>query len=221
MRKLLSASMIAAQLTFAYLAIPTYGHAAAGQSHKMRSAHFIVTALEKKGLKVLDSRRKAQVYFLHVADDAGSEAILAVDGVNAEIIGLTLLKLGPGVTATPAGSKGKHFVDLTYVYGYVIEESVYESYTEITTEELSVTEEYSEVSYEESEEVSYEEVEDTSETDLDDGTAEDSAGDDQADDTADDAGADDGADDGGADDGGADDGGADDGGSDDGGDDAG
>lgn len=232
MRKILSASMIAAQLSVAYLAIPTYGHAAA-QTHKMRSAHFIVTALEKKGLKVLDSRRKAQVYFLYVADDAGSEAILAVDGFSAEIIGLTLLKLGPGVTATPAGSKGKHFVDLTYVYGYVIEESVYMSYTEITTEELSITEEYSEVSYEETEEVSYEEVEDTAESDLDEGTAEDSAGDDMADDgngatdqaddgaddaSADDSAGDDGADDGGADDGGADDGGADDGGADDGGD---
>lgn len=196
------------------------------KSHKMRSPHFIVTALEKKGLKVLDSRRKAQVYFLHVADDAGSEAILAVDGFSAEIIGLTILKLAPGVTATPAGSKGKHFVDLTYVYGYVIEESVYLSYTEITTEELSVTEEYSEVSYEETEEVTYEEVEDTADSDLDEGTAEDAAGDEMADDNNDevdqaDDGADDGADDAaddGADDGGADDGGADDGGADDGGD---
>lgn len=228
MRKILSASMIAAQLTFAYLAIPTYGHAA-GHSHKMRSAHFIVTALEKKGLKVLDSRRKAQVYFLHVADDAGNEAILAVDGYSAEIVGLTIVKLAPGVTATAAGTKGKHFVDLTYVYGYAIEMSVYESYTEITTEELSVTEEYSEVSYEETEEVTYEEVEDTADSDLDEGTAEDAEGDEMADDNNDevdqaDDGADDGADDAGddgADDGGADDGGADDGGSDDGGDDEG
>lgn len=226
MRKILSASMIATQLAVAYLATPTFAQAA-GQSHKMRSAHFIVTALESKGLKVLDSRRKAQVYFLHVADAAGNEAILAVDGFSAEIIGLTVLKLAPGVTATPAGSKGKRFVDLTYVYGYVIEWSVYESYTEITTEELTITEEYTEVSYEETEEVTYEEVEESSEADLDEGTAEDAAGDELADDNndeVDEAGADDGADDSaddGADDGGADDGAEDDGGADDGGDDGG
>lgn len=183
----------------------------------MRSPRFIVTALEETGLKVIESRRKAQVYFLYVADDVGNEAILAVDGFHAEIIGLTLRTLGPGVTATAAGSQGNRFVDLAYVYGYVIEESVYESYTDITTEELSITEGYSEVSYEETEEVSYEEVEKTAESDLDEGTAEDAAGNemadegndevDQADEAADDAGVDEGTEDDGADDGGADDGG--------------
>jgi len=202
-------------------AIAAEGH----QKHKMRSAGFIATALEKKGFKVDEVRRHAQVYFVKVSE-GGNSAILAIDGYSAELIGLKILELAPGTTAKSKGSGGNKFVDITYEFGYVVEISVYESYVEYSSEEISSTEEYTEVTYEESQEVTYEQVEEEASADLDEGTPEDAAGDQEADanasaddgtaddvyDQADDGGADDagGADDGGADDGGADDGGADD-----------
>lgn len=175
-------------------AFPNVGTAYAAGGHKMRSAHFLTTALEKRGFKIDGVHRKGQVYFVKVTDD-GTTAILAVDGYSAEIVGLKVLVLAPGATAKARGTGGNHFVDLTYEYGYVIEETVYEASYELTVEEISVTEEYTEVSYEESEEVTYEEVEETAEADLDDGTKEDAAGDAEADanDDADDGDADDAA----------------------------
>lgn len=243
MRKFFCSTAIVAQLAFSFTAIPHFAYAASAMhQHKMRSAHFIVTAVEKLGLKVEGLRRKAQVYFVEVSQD-GSRAIMAIDGYSAEIIGLNIISLAPGKTAKAKGTGGNHWVDITYVFGYVVDVATYESYTEVSSTEISVSEEYTEVSYEESEEVTYEEVEATAEADLDEGTAEDAAGDQEADanndaddGTADDAyeAADDGAadeeaapaddgdqdadtaDDGAQDDGGQDDGAAqDDGGSDD------
>ncbi len=147
--------------------------------HKIRSAHFVVTALTKKGFKVDGVRRKAQVYFVKVGQ-GGSTAILAVDGYSAEIIGLKLLTAGAGTTPKKRGSGPRRFIDATYEFGYIIRESVYESYTVISSTEISSTEEYSFVSYSESEEVTYEEVEHDASADLDDGTAEDTAGDTEA-----------------------------------------
>ena len=174
-----SLSIAAVLLHLSSAALPNVGVAHAA-SHKMRSAHFLTTTLEKKGFAVDGVHRKGQVYFVKVAQD-GTTAILAIDGYSAEIIGLNVLILAPGVTAKAQGTGGNHFVDLTYEYGYIVEETVYEASYELTVEEISVTEEYTEVSYEESEEVTYEEVEETAEADLDDGTAEDAAGDAEAD----------------------------------------
>lgn len=187
MRKLLCSTAIALQLASTLVAIP-YNEATAAthRVHKLRSPHFIVAALDHRGIKVLDMRRLAQVYFLHVADGFGTEALMAVDGYSSEIIGLVVLKLGKGVTAIAGGSRGRHFVDLGYSFGYTIEWSVYESYTVITTEEISVTEEYVEVTYEETEEVVYEEVEEYVEADLDEGAVEDASGDRLAEDVVDD-----------------------------------
>ena len=126
--------------------------------HKIRSAHFVVTALNKKGFKVNDVRRKAQVYFVKV-DQGGSTAILAVDGYSAEIIGLKLLTAGQGITPKQRGSGPRRFTDITYEFGYIIRESVYESYTVVSSTEISSSEEYSFVSYAESDEVTYGEVE--------------------------------------------------------------
>jgi len=174
-------------------ALPGVGTAYAA-GHKVRSAHFLTTTLEKKSFKIDGVHRKGQVYFVKVTQD-GTTAILAIDGYSAEIVGLNVLVLAPGATAKARGIGGNHFVDLTYEYGYVVEETVYDASYELTVEEISVTEEYTEVSYEESEEVTYEEVEETAEADLDDGTAEDPAGDAEADanDDADDGDADDAA----------------------------
>lgn len=187
--------------------------------HKMRSAGFLKAALEKKGVTVTSIHREGQVY-LFLVDSAGTTAIVAVDGYSAEIIGVNVLTYAAGVTERPVNSAGVHFVDFTYEFGYIVEESVYLSYTEITSEEYSSTEEYTEVSYEESEEVSYEDVtydENTTEedvADLDQGTPEDEAGDAEADiqdnaDEPEDAGT---SDDGGGDAGTDDSGGGDDGG---------
>ncbi len=154
--------------------------------HKMRSAGFLKTALEKKGVTVTSVHRQGQVY-LFLVDSAGTTAIVAVDGYSSEIIGVNVLSYAVGVTERPVNSAGIRFVDFTYEFGYIVEESVYLSYTEITSEEYSSTEEYTEVSYEESEEVSYEDVtydENTTEedvADLDQGTADDEAGDTEAD----------------------------------------
>lgn len=174
---------------------------------KFRSAHFIATALEAKGLTVEGIRRKGQLYMVKVSDD-GTTAILAIDGYSSELVGLHVLSLAPGATAKPKGSGGNHFVDITYEYGYIVEESDYSSYTEVTTEEISMTEEYSETTIETSEEVTYEDVDDGATGDLDEGQPGDEEGDAMADDdnggdeTADDAaddGGDDAADDGGDD----------------------
>ena len=154
--------------------------------HKMRSAAFIKTHLEKKGVKVEDIRREGQVYLLLVDVD-GTKAIVAIDGYSSEIIGVNVITYAAGVTERAANSSGKHFVDFTYEFGYVVEEATFTSYTEITTEEYSSTEEYSEVSYEESEEVSYEDIsydEGSTEedvADLDQGEDGDEAGDTEAD----------------------------------------
>lgn len=155
-------------------------------THKMRSAGFLKTRLEKKGVKVEDVRREGQVYLFLVESD-GSKAIVAIDGYSSEIIGVHVLTYATGVTARAANSAGKHFVDFTYEFGYVVEETSFASYTEISSAEYSSTEEYSEVSYEESEEVSYEDIsydEGSSEedvADLDQGDEGDAAGDDEAD----------------------------------------
>lgn len=161
-------------------------------NHKIRSAHFIVHKLEKKGFKVSDVRRKAQVYFVKVGKGP-STAVLAVDGYSAEIIGLTLVNAGAGVTPKPRGSGPRHFVDLVYEFGYIIPIAVYESYTVISSTEISSTSSYTSVSYSESEEVTYDAVEHDAASDLDDGTSGDSVGDKQADDNndADDGTADD------------------------------
>lgn len=210
-KTILAAAGILSLAAFSLLASAEASLAAA--KAKFRSAHFIATALEAKGLTVEDIRRKGQLYMVKVSDD-GTTAILAIDGYSAELVGLHVLTLAPGATAKPKGSGGNHFVDITYEYGYIVEESVYSSYTEVTTEELSMTEEYSETSIETSEEVSYEEIDDGATGDLDEGQPGDDEGDAMADDNdGSDETADDGADDGGADES-ADDGGADDGGDD-------
>ncbi len=188
-------------------------------THKMRSAGFLKAALEKKGVTVTSIHREGQVY-LFLVDSAGTTAIVAVDGYSSEIIGVNVLTYAAGIVERPVNSAGVHFVDFSYKFGYIVEESVYLSYTEITSEEYSSTEEYTEVSYEESEEVSYEDVtydENTTEedvADLDQGTPGDEAGDTEADiqdnaDEPEDAGtSDNGGDDSGTDDsGGGDDGG--------------
>ncbi len=187
-----SALLRTAASTFAVLAVMSAGSlsvfsvapAAAeavvkSTKHKIRSASYVVTSLSKKGFKVNGVRRKAQVYFVKVGK-GGSSAILAIDGYSAEIIGLKLLKPASGVTPKKRGSGPRHFVDVTYEFGYIIRESVYESYTLISSTEISSTEEYSFVSYSESEEVTYEEVEHDASADLDDGSAEDTAGDTEA-----------------------------------------
>jgi hypothetical protein len=153
--------------------------------HKMRSAGFLKTALEKKGVTVTSARREGQIYLFLVEAD-GTTAIVAIDGYSSEIVGVSVLTYGAGKTERPANSAGTHFVDFSYEFGYIVEESVYASYTEVTVEEYSSTEEYTEVSYEESEEVSYEEVtyDETTmedEADLDQGDDGDQAGDDEAD----------------------------------------
>jgi hypothetical protein len=156
------------------------------EKHKMRSAGFIKTALEKKGVTVTSMRREGQVYLLLI-EDAGSTAIVAVDGYSSEIIGINVLTYPAGATERAANSAGTHFVDFTYEFGYIVEETTYESYTEVTSEEYASTEEYTEVTYDSSEEVSYEDVtydENTTEedsADLDQGTADDEAGDAEAD----------------------------------------
>lgn len=187
MRKLLCSTLITLQLAAGVTAVPYhYAEAANHRMHRLRSPHFIAASLDKRGIEVLDMRRMAQVYFLHVSDRAGTEALMAVDGYSAEIIGLLVLKLGSGVTQIASGTRGRHFVDLSYSFGYTVEWTVYESYTLITTEEISVTEEYVEVTYEESQEVVYEEVEEYAEADLDQDTPEDAAGDQLAEDVVDD-----------------------------------
>jgi hypothetical protein len=154
--------------------------------HKMRSAAFIKTHLEKKGVKVEDMRREGQVYLVLVEVD-GTKAIVAIDGYSSEIIGVNVITYAAGVAERPANSVGKHFVDFTYEFGYIVEETTFESYTEITSEEYSSTEEYSEVTYEESEEVSYDDIsydEGSTEedaADLDQGEDGDEAGDTEAD----------------------------------------
>ena len=160
--------------------------------HKIRSAHFVVNAVTKKGFKVENVRRKAQVYFVKV-NQGGSTAILAIDGYSSEIIGLTLLKAAAGATLKVAGSGPRHYVDILYPFGYIVTESVYASYTSISSTEISSTSSYSYASYAESEEVSYEEVEHDESADLDEGTTEDTAGDAEAsaNDDADDGAADD------------------------------
>lgn len=187
MRKLLCSTLITLQLAAGVAAVPFhYAEAANHRMHRLRSPHFIVTSLDKRGIEVIGMRRLAQVYFLHVSDRFGTEALMAVDGYSAEIIGLLVLKLGSGVTRIASGTRGRHFVDLSYSFGYTVEWTVYESYTIITTEEISVTEEYVEVTYEETQEVVYEEVEDYAEGDLDQDTPEDAAGDQLAEDVVDD-----------------------------------
>jgi hypothetical protein len=144
--------------------------------------------LEKKGVTVESVRREGQVYLFLITVD-GTKAIVAIDGYSSEIIGLNVLVYGPGVTERAVNSASVHFVDFTYEFGYVVEETTFESYTEITTEEISSTEEYTEVSYEESEEVSYEEIsydeaaasDEEEVADLDQGEAGDEAGDTEAD----------------------------------------
>ena len=227
----------AAALTTAFPHVASAETSAKPAKHKIRSAHFIAAQLTKKGYTVNDVRRRAQVYFVKVSK-SGSSAILAIDGYSSEIIGLKLLAAAAGITPKAAGSGPRHFTDITYEFGYIVAVSVYESYTVISSVEMSSTSEYSYASYAESEEVAYEAAEDDVEADLDQGTADDATGDDEADanndaddGTADDSydasddsdGADDasddnsGDDDGGNDDnGGNDDGGEDDGGGDDG-----
>ncbi len=173
--------------------------------HKMRSAAFLKTKLEKKGVKVEDVRREGQVYLFRVDSD-GTKAIVAIDGYSSEIIGVNVLTYAAGVAERATNSAGVHFVDFAYEFGYVVEEATFSSYTEISSEELTTTEEYSEVSYEESEEVSYEDIsydEGSTEedvADLDQGDAGDEAGDteadiqDDADEPADEGSSDDGGD---------------------------
>ena len=158
----------------------------AAKKHKMRSASFLKAALEKKGVTVTDVRRHGQIYLFRV-EDSGTVAIVSVDGYSAKIIGVHVLTYAAGVTQRPAGSAGVYFIDFSYEFGYIVELTVFESYTEITSEELAMSEEYTEVSYEESEEVSYEDVayeEGTTEeevADLDQGDDGDQVGDTEAD----------------------------------------
>lgn len=173
--------------------------------HKMRSAGFLKLRLEKKGVKVEDVRREGQVY-LFLVDADGTKAIVAIDGYSSEIIGINVLTYAAGIAERPVNSAGVHFVDFTYEFGYVVEEATFSSYTEITSEEYSSSEEYTEVSYEESEEVSYEDItydEGSTEedaADLDQGDEGDAAGDqeadiqDDADEAADEGSSDDGGD---------------------------
>lgn len=154
--------------------------------HKMRSAGFLKARLEKKNVIVDDVRREGQVYLFLVHDEE-LKAIVAIDGYSSEIIGIKVLTYPAGTDAVPVNSAGRHFSGFSYEFGYVVEQTTFESYTEITTEETTTTEEYSEVSYEESEEVSYEDItydEGSTEedvADLDQGEAGDEAGDTEAD----------------------------------------
>ncbi len=192
--------------------------AAEREGRRFYSAHFLVEALKTKKIAVDDVRRIGQVYFLRV-DDAGTRAIVAIDGFTAEIVGLTVLSVAGG--GAPVQSSARHFTSTSSSFGLVVTETTFESYTEITSEELSSTEEYSEVSISESEMVSYEAVDDAAASELDltaaeeesegaaeeAGATEDAEGTDAADD-ADAAGAEDG---GGEEAGSGDDGGGDDG----------
>lgn len=154
--------------------------------HKMRSAGFLIARLEKLGVKVNDSRREGQVY-LFLIEHEGTTAIVAVDGYSSEIIGVNVLTYAAGVVERPTNSAGVHFVDFTYEFGYTVEQTTYETYSEVSSVEVSSTESYSEVSYEESEEVSYEDItydEGSNEedvADLDQGDEGDAAGDAEAD----------------------------------------
>lgn len=148
----------------------------ASESHKLRSAHFLVTALESKGLKVEDVRRKGQMYLIKVSE-GGTVAILAIDGYSAEIVGVTVVDGAPEV----ASSGPRHFTSVSTSFGYTIEETSYESITEVSETEMSSTESYTEASFEATEEVDYAAVEDDASADLDEGTAEDAAGDEAAD----------------------------------------
>ena len=154
--------------------------------HKMRSAGFLIAKLEKLGVAVHDTRREGQVY-LFLIEHEGTTAIVAVDGYSSEIIGVNVLTYATGVAERPANSVGIHFVDFTYEFGYEVEQTTYETYSEVSSVEVSSTESYSEVSYEESEEVSYVDItydEGTNEedvADLDQGDEGDAAGDAEAD----------------------------------------
>lgn len=173
--------------------------AAEREGRRFYSAHFLVEALKTKKIKVDDVRRIGQVYFLRV-DDAGTRAIVAIDGFTAEIVGLTVLSVAGG--GAPVQSSVRHFTSTSSSFGLVVTETTFESYTEITSEELSSTEEYSEVSISESEMVSYEAVDDAAASELDltaaedesDGAAEEAGATEDAEgtDAADDAGAEDG-----------------------------
>ena len=169
----------AATLTTAVPTAARAEQAAASSKHKIRSAHFIVTALKKKGFAVKGVRRQAQVYFVKVGQ-GGSTAILAIDGYSSEIIGLKLLTAAAGTTPLKAGSGPRQYTDITYEFGYIVVVSVYETYTVISSTELSSTTNYSYVSYAESQEVTYQDVEHDQADDLDEGTAEDVAGDAEA-----------------------------------------
>ena len=155
-------------------------------NHKMRSAGFLIARLEKKGVVVQATRRHGQVY-LFLIEHEGTTAIIAVDGYSSEIIGVNVLTYAAGVAERPANSAGVHFVDFTYEFGYEVEQTTYETYSEVSSAEVSSTESYSEVSYEESEEVSYEDItydEGSNEedvADLDQGEEGDAAGDAEAD----------------------------------------
>lgn len=169
-----AATLVAAGLTISAVA------PAAAETHKIRSASFIRTALEHEGFKVIAMRRKAQLYVVKAELD-GVVAILAINALSSQIVGVNVVSVPAGVTAKPAGSGPRHYTSVTTEFGYEVEESSFSSYTEVTTEEITTSESYEEVSYAESEEVEYEDADDDSSGDLDEGSADDDAGDDAAD----------------------------------------
>ena len=170
----LKAAFLVASLGLAVVAAPAAG--SASEAHKLRSAHFLKTALESKGLKVEDVRRKGQMYLIKVTDGS-AVAILAIDGYSAEIVGVTVVDGKPEA----AGSGPHHFTSVSTSFGYTIEESSYESITEVSETEMSSTESFTEESFVATEEVDYAAVDSESDGDLDEGTPEDAAGDAAAD----------------------------------------
>jgi hypothetical protein len=175
--------------------------AEAATTARIRSPGDILVALEAEGFVIDEVRRKAQVYFVRARLD-GVSAILAVDGRDAELIGVTVL--GSATDGTAARSRGPARVDLSRSYGYVIEVATYESWTEVSSVEWTSTEDYVEVTYEENEEISYGETTleesvgfdatEESEAAEVDGTAEETVDEGSVDDGTDDGVADDGAD---------------------------
>ena len=176
-RAMTAVSGAAAALSLAALTLlATTDASFAAAAARFRSAHFIVSQLETKGLKVEDVRRKGELYMVKVSE-SGTTALLAIDGYSSELVGLHVISLAPGAKAKPRGTAGNHFVDITYDYGYVIEESAFLSYTEVSSTELTSTEDYSEVSISSSDEIKYDAVDDATAGDLDQGLAGDDQGD--------------------------------------------
>jgi hypothetical protein len=126
---------------------------------RTRSVGFLAKQLQGKGFQVVEAKRHGFLYYFKVTKD-GYTILLTVDGRSADIVGLTILDKPANAVVRQRGSSGNNFVDETYEFGVVIEETVYESYYSYTEEEIETTESesYSDV-YMDNEEITEESTE--------------------------------------------------------------